>query len=1052
MKPLNLVMNAFGPYAGRTEVPLEELGPDGIFLICGDTGAGKTTIFDAITFALYGEASGSTRSAESLRSNFAAPAEETFVEMTFSHGGKIYKVRRNPRYLRPKQRGKTAGEMTTEAADATLTRPDGTACSGVTSVTKEVEELMGLDCRQFRQTSMIAQGEFLKLLLANSDERAEIFRRIFDTGVYRRIQDLLKQRAQQLRDQMDENARTVFQEAAGARPDGQSLKEEDLSAFAAEQNVNLAGELLKKITACTAADETVSAETEAQRQNAKQREASLLTQLAAAEQCSRAFAELKQAQERAAELQAHAGEAGAEEETLRKAERAQNGVFPEQRAWLNEKKSAEDLRNSGAETRKKIQELQEKQKKADEALKAEQAGESSRTALEEKTVRLAATLPQYEKVRAADVRVKTAAAALKKSAERCAAAQKARRDLKSAQKNADTELTALRNAEADRARCEAEQEKEQRRCTGIEEIQSRIEKISAEYAVWKQTNEKYRACETKWRGAKKIADEADEIFLREQAGLMAEKLRDGEPCPVCGSAAHPHPARLLSGAPDEAEVRRLKAESETLRAALQKLGLDLKASRTACESDTANLREAAEKVLGDLSDCAGTKELKQRAVTAHELSTTKLEKLKKQAAVFAAQCGRKKVLEDQQKRNAECLADAEKECEMAEAEHSTARAAQEAAAAELKTLRGALEFATAEDAGAAIKSWRDELRRQKDRLKAAEDAVQDCRNSIAAAQAVLAENGESIARQAERERESRRVYEQKMAEAGFAGEEEYLAARIAPEEEETRRNALAAYRQECTRAHDTAERWKKETEGKKPADTAALRTALEQTRAAETQAEERQQKISLRLDGNRRCAANLKKALEARKKLNTEYESALDLSETANGLLPGKVRLSFEQFVQAAYFTRILDRANIRLSAMTNGRYELIRRNQASDRRTKFGLDLDVLDRYNGLPRDVKSLSGGESFKASLSLALGLSDVVQECSGGVRIETMFVDEGFGSLDDESRRQAIATLTGLAGGGRLVGIISHVTELREQIDRQIVVSRGYSGSTLKMKTR
>lgn len=1045
MKPLKLTMTAFGPFAGETEVPLSEFGPEGLFLICGDTGAGKTTIFDAITFALYGEASGSFRSPESLCSNFAVPGTKTLVRLTFSHNGKVYQIERSPRWQHPKK----DGTMTTSPADASLTFPDGMVCSGATAVTKKVEALMGIDCRQFRQTAMIAQGEFRRLLTAESSDRAEIFRRIFDTGIYRRMQDFLKDRAQQLKEQMSENERSVFQDAAGIRPDETILTEKDLSSFAQEQNVNLAEGLLQKISDSVQADEKAAARAKAKRDELKAQAAELLKEITTAEADNRVFDERKQAEEKMAALKARTEEAKKEETALQQAERAQNTVLPAQAAWLREKRVEAELRDASAAAEKRTRDLACQLEKCSASFKAEQALEPRRTELTEKSARLAAALPQYEKVRSASERLAKVSAEFAEAEKKCSAAKETHQRLKSAQEAARVELESLRDAETRRAACLAEMEKEERLGDGLEDIQSRIRKILEEYSAWKVLESGYGKKEAAWRSAKQKADEADEVFLREQAGLMAEKLQDGVPCPVCGAVEHPCPAKLSFGAPDETEVRRLKAESEKLRTGLQNLGLQLKAAKTAYETDTANLRAAAEKALSDLSGCTGVKALQARAANALEESQKNRKQLEKQLAKLTAQCRRREALEAQQKKIAAQLETAEKEAEAAQAERSERLAAQEAENAELKTLRGTLEYDSAENAKNALKAWQTEFQKMQNSLKAAEEAFHARTNELAAARAALQENEESCHREAERVKESRLVYEEKRSGAGFLTEQAYLAAHMEQTEMEKRKAALTAYAQDCTRTRDAVERLQKETEGKIPINLDALKKAAEKVRAAETEAEASGQKTAVRLDGNRRCAANIRKALEARKTLNAKYESALDLDKTANGNLPGRQHLSFEQFVQAAYFSRILQQANLRLSAMTGGRYELLRREEATDRRAKFGLDLDVLDRYNGIPRDVKSLSGGESFKASLALALGLSDVVQNCSGGVRIETMFVDEGFGSLDDESRRQAIATLSEIAGSGRLVGIISHVTELKEQIDRKVVVSRGIAGSTLKI---
>ena len=1047
MKPILLVMNAFGPYAGRTEVPFGQLGPEGLFLICGDTGAGKTTIFDAVTFALYGEASGSTRTADSMRSNFADPAAKTFAELTFSHLGGIYTVRRNPRYLRPKRGGGT----TTENADAELTFPDGRVISGATAVTKEIETLMGIDCRQFRQTAMIAQGEFLRLLLSGSAERAEIFRRVFDTGLYRRVQDSLKAEAQRLGAQMEENARSVFQDAASAEPDGSILTREDLAGFAEAGNVALAGGLLEKILASAAADERQAEETAARKKAGKELAAGLTAKIAVAEQRSRLFTELAQVRARAVELEKQAPAAEKEEAALKRAELARSSVLPAQQSFLREKEAAARLRRTIADAEGKTASLREQKTVLEAALEAERAREPRRTELESDTAALTEALPRYGKAQKAAEE----AALLLKEAEEADARALSLADRSTKQRalleGLARELENLRNAEADFATCEAQGKEEAQSTAAIASVRGKAAEILAGSAARKTLELEYGKAESRFLEASRAAEEADAVFLREQAGLMAAKLADGEPCPVCGSVSHPRKAALTQGAPDEAEVRRLKAESEMQREVLKQAGLRVQEAKAKQESDISNLRSAAETALGDLGECTTVKALKALAEEAQEVSRKKRDALSARLAELREQCRRKRMLETQKKDSEHSLEETAKAMQEADRLRNELHAKAGAKQSEEKTLRGTLAFASEKEARSTLAAEQAELQTLKDALEHAGEACRACENELSAAAAVLDGSHRDLTDQSAREEEARRAYEEKRASAGFASEEDYLAALLSQEEAGKLRSRLESYREERLRTGQSAEHLERETAGLQPVDTAALNEALRKAQEEEEQADEALRGLAARLEGNRRCAGRIKEALNTRETLTRDYEAALDLDRTANGMLTGKPRLSFEQFVQASYFNRILEQANLRLSEMTNGRYELRRREEASDLRVRFGLDIDVMDYYNGAMRDVKSLSGGESFKASLSLALGLSDVVQSGSGGVRIETMFIDEGFGSLDDESRRQAIATLSKLAGGGRLVGIISHVSELKEQIDRRIVVSRGMTGSTLRIVT-
>jgi exonuclease SbcC len=1047
MKPVLLVMNAFGPYANRVEVPFEKFGTEGLFLICGSTGAGKTTIFDAVTFALYGEASGPVRTPESLRSNFAASTEKTYVELTFRHRDQIYKVHRNPRYQRPKR----GGGFTMEAADAELTFPDGRVISGATAVTKEIETLMGIDCSQFRQTSMIAQGEFLELLLAKSDDRAKIFRRVFDTGLYRRVQDNLKAEAARVSAQLHENERSILQDAAAVLPDGTNLTQEDFAAFQKEKNVNLAGELLKKLTASVTADEALAADALKRKKTANENAAKLTAMLAEANQCALLFSELEQARTRLAELEKQKPQAEKNEILLKRAESAENLVLPAQQAFQREQEGTHRVLGTIQEAEKKAAALGKKQAVLLETLKAEQDKEPKRKELEAAIAALNAALPQYEKAWEAARQAASLQAEFIKADTQCRTFAERSTTLKTSLERLTHELESLRNAETELASRRAEEIAAAQKSEAIEAIAKRAGEILASHAEWKKRKEEYEKAQSQFLSASRTADEADAVFLREQAGLMAAKLSEGAPCPVCGSILHPHPAALTEGAPDEATVRRLKAESERLREALKQAGLRVQEVKTKFEADSANLRSAAEAALGNLDGCDTIPKLKLLAEQSGKSARENCAKLESRRLELEAQCRRKETLEAQKKADEAALEQTTAALQEAEARRNDLSAKVQAKQSEEAALRSSLEFPSAEEAQRVLAKRKTELLSMLDAMRKAEEACRVCENEIAAQTGVMEGSKAELTEQTKRESKSREAYLHSLEKAGFASEEDFSAALLPKERIDLLRKQLDTYREDCVRVRQTVSQLEKQTDGLKREDTTALREALERMKEAETAADEALHDISLRLAGNKRCAERMKLSLAERKKLTQTYEIVLDLDRTANGTIPGQSKLNFEQFVQASYFNRILEQANLRLSEMTNGRYELRRREETADLRTRSGLDIEVMDNYNGVLRDVKSLSGGESFKASLSLALGLSDVVQANSGGVSIETMFIDEGFGTLDDESRRQAIATLTKLAGGGRLVGIISHVAELKEQIDRRIIVDRGMTGSTLRVVT-
>ena len=1046
MKPLYLVMSAFGPYAGREEVPLRELGSGGLFLICGDTGAGKTTVFDAISFALYGEVSGDTRTTDSLRSQFAAPETRTFVELLFSHGGKEYRVLRSPSYRRPRKNGE--GE-TTENADAALTLPDGSVRTGSRRVTQEIVALLGIDHRQFKQVAMIAQGEFLALLLAGSDERAEIFRRVFSTGVCRRIEELLKARELELRRSWEDGARALLQDAALVRAEGHAPLGEALAACLSANDVNLLPPVFPLLAAANAEDAQALDGAAKELAAAREKTAALIASAAQARQAAQAFAELGQAKKHLAELSARSVEIKKQERTMRDAERAASRVAPAHQALCGERQNTEALERDIGAQEAKIAEADRSLSGLEAALEAEQAKEPERESLSARIAALAAALPNYRKAEELDKE----AAALERSAaelETGLSGLSNRKETLSAELDRlKAELESLADAEVERLARRTAAEAAERTCAALKGILDSVARIRKLIAGYRTTRTGYFTAEAAYRKANAAYDAAERSFLRQQAGILAAGLSDGEPCPVCGSAEHPHPAALPKEAPDEAELDRLKTERDRLHGALEAAGLNLKAEETRIFSDRESLRRAVDDLLGAVAGEQNVEALARRANEADAKAEADRREALNGLRVQEERCRRKAQCADRLKRTEDLLFAAVQKAEQFSAERSALALKLEAKRAEAAAVRGALPFPTEKEAAAERGNLSVRLEAMKTALAGADRAHRDCLSARDGAAAVLADNREKLAASRTRAEELERAYRQSLADAGFESERDYLSAVRPPEEIEALRQGLTAYRDDLGRTQEAVRRLGAAAEGKSPGDLAKLEQELAAERDRQMSSETAFHALSARLENNRSVERRLAAASGERKRLEEEYARVRGLSRTANGELSGKQKLDFEQYVQAAYFGRVLRQANGRLSAMTNGRYVLLRREDPSNLQSKSGLELEVLDHYTGLRRGVRSLSGGESFKASLALALGLSDAVQSFAGGVRIETMFIDEGFGSLDDESRQQAVATLAALAEGDRLVGIISHVSELREQIGRQIVIQKGIHGSKIRI---
>lgn len=893
MRPLKLTMSAFGPYAGQTTVDFDALGTTGLYLITGDTGAGKTTIFDAIAYALYGEASGETRESSMLRSKYAEPETPTFVELIFANGGERYTVRRNPEYTRPKTRGTGT---TVQKADAELTMPDGRVITKTREVTAAVTEVIGVDRAQFSRIAMIAQGEFRRLLLAQTDERKAIFRQIFRTGKYLALQNRLKDDAAALE-------KTCGELVAALRSTAETIGCDDPGALPDAEDTDA---LLTALDALIDADADARAQTGTKHEQAKAQHARLLTDLGKAQAVEQARAELKTAE---ADLQQAQREQAAARTALDTAEAKQ----PDMEQLLQD-----------------IARLQDALSQYEQLDKQRAQAKAAREALEEKTAALEQARAQAQ---ATEQKCKSARAQLAEQPKLAVAAEQTAQE---------------QNAAEQRCKALTELDQQRKRCA---ELQKKLE----------AAQEKYTQAAGAAQAASAYYSALDRAYLDAQAGILARTLTPGQPCPVCGATEHPCPAAAPEQTPDAAARKRAKADSERAQRdaeARSAEAADLRGQLTA-------VREALETACAALTPPLDPKTLAQT-----------LPALQEKAAQDARGCAGRLAEQRAQLDKLQTLAD-------------------------------------------GLSEQETELQQQRDAIRAGET---DC-----AARAARCDELDAAA--------ANRAAELPHADSG--------AAKAALTQAQTQHEALRQALDTAQKQHAAAQAKCAQLCGK----IATLHTQTDAAPAADIAALQAQcDALSARTDA-------LQLQMNALDTQRQEYDAAHErwqwvhaLAATANGAIPGQEKITLEAFLQAAYFDRILGRANTRLLIMSGGQYELRRCERAGDNRSQTGLELEVVDHYNGTARSVKTLSGGETFAASLSLALGLSDEVQSSAGGVQLEAMFVDEGFGSLDSEALQQALTALVGVSGGCRIVGIISHVAELKERIDRQIIVTKDHSGGS------
>ena len=924
MKPLKLTMSAFGSYAGKNVIDFTGQ-QQGIFLITGDTGAGKTTIFDAITYALYNQTSGGERNGNMMRSQYAQPEAETYVELEFLYRGQTYRVRRNPDYKITKtlKNGKIREQKVPHSVELTL--PDGTVFPEKKNATDaKIIEILGLTADQFSQIVMIAQGDFLKLLYTKSDERKMIFSKLFRTDIYWKIQENLRRKSMEMDERIQENDRAFEQEKSRIIPLPESEElpldelverlRERLKDALKEQNLRRANveELNKKITKY--------------------------------EEINKLFVSLEKIRQTGKELEARQVESKERRQQIENALKADKVLVAEQQN-LRQQQAVEQSVQAIAkmeETLTNNQEMFETLKTQLQEVEAEQKREAAD--IQKKMLALEQSFPSYE--------------ALQNARSEEQQAKKVWEDL------GKTSEESFHKKEAGIAALK-EQQKQQ------EQVVEQTKKN------WEQTS--LSASESA-----KHYEHMYEAFLKEQAGILAENLSAGCPCPVCGSTVHPDPAKLSDHAVTELEVEQAK---KTRAAAEEKRDLAY-AAFEAEKTEKQKLAQAVEKEEADFVLAQTIAKQQRKEAEQNYVSLQKIAEQIREKLVYPSLAEAKKQ-----------YAAMQKALEAAEQEIERKRQKVSELAEAMNTLKG---------------------------QKLAEEENQKTAKKLAA--------------------KTEKEYAKLLEKSGFVSEETYHLA-ILPERSRSKlEREEKEYESQCLRQQSEQKLLEKQVSGKTYTDTSELNEQLKAEKQALKETEKTYMELHTAYENDRSVLQNCAVYLEKGKKLESEDQVIKSLSKTANGRLSGSAKIDFETYIQRQYFKQIIHEANKRLLTMSNHQFILKLKEEANTgRKTNEGLDLSVYSLVTDSERDVKTLSGGESFLAALAMALGLSDIVERSAGAIHPDMMFIDEGFGSLDAQSRQQAIEVLGELAGDSRMVGIISHVTELKEQIDRKLVVSRTDKGS-------
>lgn len=909
MRPIRIEMSAFGPYAGKQTVEMDRLGTSGIYLITGDTGAGKTTIFDAIVFALYGTASSDRRSGDMLRSRYAEPDTPTEVKLVFAYRNKEYEIRRNPTYQRPKLRGEG---MTQENASAELRLPGGEILTRTGEVDEKIREILGMTRDQFMQIAMIAQGDFLKLLLAKTEERRKIFSSIFRTGRYARLEDRLKQDARQARKTYDDLVREIgFEQERARLPEGtdrSGLRDEEylqaIEKFRDEAGIRLEEGEKKQ--------ELLRGELDA-----------LAARILAAEEQEKRKKALEETRQQWTKLQAAAEQRKQELEAARSRE-------PE----AKEKEARLHVEQDRLQQYDRLEEL--KQQKT-EAEKKQASDEAARKKLEEGRKSLTQQI------------------------------QDCRQKIK--EKEALAGKAAALSGEKERLRSQGAE---------YNELKTLLEAYEEASEKWNLAAATYQAACGKEQELGESYRRQHRAFLDDQAGILAAELAENQPCPVCGSLHHPSPAVKTDDAPTRETVEQSQKRWEESKTAMDEAGRKAAALRGTRDSSLQHMEEKAK----GLNMPTEPVTLKETLMEEQKRFRSKWKEVTEALAASEAAAEAKVVLEEKLETLQRKQEEDEEAYRKLELESARLQEQIENLAKNYADLKETLPYPDRESARKAVTLLDREIREIREAVQSAEE------NEKAAARRI-------------QEAEGRMSELQKQIREGESAE-----------------SMTSAELQE-NQKQKKDEQFRLQAEAKED---------------------------NLIWETNSAAAGRIRKLNGEREQAARKYSMLQNLADTANGNLSGKQRIQLETYVQQQLFDRILVRANTRFRVMSGGQYDLVRRKEYQ-KNQQSGLDLDVVDHYNGTTRSVSTLSGGESFMASLSLALGLSDEIQESAGGVQLDALFVDEGFGSLDEETLDQAMKAIQALAeDGGRIVGIISHVTEFQNRIDRQLLVRKMKSGGS------
>ena len=1037
MRPIKLTISAFGPYASKQVIDFEELKGRNIFVISGKTGAGKTTIFDAISYALYGEASGESRETDSLRSHFADDNTETYVELEFELRGEKYTVNRVPKQKKKKARGEG---YTEKSADATLTLPDGKVITKVKNVTDKIIEILGITREQFKQIVMLAQGEFKKLLLADSVEREGIFRKIFNTYDFEKIQAELKDKAANLSKNRTKSKHEMEINLKNIKGEHDIVIDEYVDFPLVIEKLK---DLLERDNNIYKTLNEEGKEVDNNLQVKNQEKAIIETNnnlLKEKEIITKALEELL----------------SKEDEYKNKSKTIIDGKNAKEVKYIEDKliettkkltKREEDYNLS----LKNIDSLKLKQEEANKLLQIEESKECDReklsleinnlNKLEEKIIELDSLNNKVMHLKQSAENSKLQIINNKKETE----------ELKKSKEEKELQLKDIATLETKKVELESDIKAKNKTLDEVRELFKVIRSFQNTYIEHNNKAKEYKEFEVEYKKVKENYEKMDDLYKKEQAGILASKLQENEPCPVCGSTNHPNKATIKENLkiPTKEELKVAKENLDKL----EKENLEKINNLTTLNSNKTTYLEQVNNHLSMLSATLNIDKTfnSETAKVVKNLGTelkSVIDKLKDELLKVIDKISLKEKIEKELNLITTTINEREhsliklEECE----KNYTTELTQNITKideykkeipeniTDLKTLNNLIEVKTKElnISKEKLAKLRLENENLAKKLEGENSTSKEINKSIEELKLEIANNKAN--------------FNEAIKEQGFDNIQTYEDAKLQISMVESLEKEVENYNSELKLTKAKQEDIINKTKDIVFMDITTIDEEIRSIQNNKKELESKLRELHAIIVGNKTILKNVENLNIEFKEIEEEYKVLGELADLANGKKAPYI--SFERYILASYFEDIIEAANIRLEKMTGDRFSLIRKTSKSKGAGQKGLELEIYDNYTDSSRDVSSLSGGESFKASLSLALGLSDIVQSNAGGVSLDTMFVDEGFGTLDPQSLDNAIDSLLELQRGGRLVGIISHVEELKERIDAKLEVTSTSKGSKVE----